>query len=69
MQSTQWAIAVPLHSISVASSKFIDHARLKEVWCGLLGEPSLPADHYAVYKNITQYADVDRTKLYEDSVT
>lgn len=38
----------------------IDHHRLKEKWCQLLGESSLPDDHFAVFKAITRYSVVDR---------
>lgn len=42
----------------------IDHAKLKNIWCRLLESATLPKDHYAVYKNITRYADVSRDDLY-----
>ena len=42
----------------------IDHAILKKIWCRLVGAANLPPDHYAVYKNITRYADVLRDDLY-----
>lgn len=42
----------------------IDHGRLKAVWADLLGENALPADHFAVFKNVTKYAWVDKEKLY-----
>jgi len=38
----------------------IDHQRLKECWQELLSEPTLPNDHYAVFKALTQYRWVDR---------
>ena len=34
----------------------LDHQYLKVQWCKLLGVEQLPADHYAVYKNITRYS-------------
>lgn len=37
----------------------INHARLKEVWLRLLGESRLPADHFAVFKSITDYKYAD----------
>lgn len=40
----------------------IDHQLLKDKWCQLLGESSLPDDQFAVYKAITRYAVVDRTE-------
>jgi len=41
----------------------IDHARLKTAWKRVLGEPSLPRDHFKVFKAITNYSWVDETKL------
>ena len=32
----------------------LDHKYLKQQWCGLLQVSQLPADHYAVFKNITK---------------
>jgi hypothetical protein len=43
----------------------IDHRRLKEVWCRLLDVDELPADHAAVYKHVTRYAEVERELVYE----
>ncbi len=43
----------------------LDHAHIHAIWCRLFGFDDLPADHAAVYKNITQYKVVDRTELYE----
>jgi len=43
----------------------IDHARLKAVWCSVLGVKSLPEDHFSVYKNITSYSYVDKLEAYE----
>lgn len=43
----------------------IDHQLLKEKWCQLLGESSLPDDHFAVFKAITRYAVVDRKEVLE----
>ena len=34
----------------------LDHAYLKKQWCRLLGVTQLPADYYAIYKNITRYS-------------
>ncbi|SFJ23208.1 reverse transcriptase domain-containing protein [Albimonas pacifica] len=42
----------------------IDHAHIKRVWCSLLGVEALPADHYAVFKNITKYRFVDQRSVY-----
>jgi len=43
----------------------VDHGRLKEIWCQLLGLEELPPDHAAVYKHVTRYAEVDRDLVYE----
>lgn len=43
----------------------IDHKLLKNKWANLLGLDSLPNDHYAVYKSITQYSKVNRNDLYK----
>jgi len=43
----------------------IDHGKLKREWCKLLGEKKLPNDHFAVFKNITKYSEVDQRELYE----
>lgn len=42
----------------------IDHGRLKELWCRLLKVNRLPPDHFAVFKNITQYRYVDKIDVY-----
>lgn len=42
----------------------IDHERLKLCWAGLLSCPSLPDDHYAVFKALTQYRWVERDQAY-----
>ena len=34
----------------------LDHNYLKKNWCTVMGVDSLPADHYAVFKNITKYS-------------
>ncbi len=55
-------------AVALDISKFfesIDHDRLKRVWCGLLGVERLPDDHWAVFKAITRYAEVDRDLAYE----
>ena len=38
----------------------LDHRRIKQIWCDLLGVAELPSDHYAVFKNITKYHFVDQ---------
>lgn len=42
----------------------LDHRRIKQVWCDLLGVAELPPDHYAVFKNITKYHFVDQRTTY-----
>jgi hypothetical protein len=42
----------------------LDHARIKCIWCDLLGVQKLPPDHYAVFKNITKYRFVDQREVY-----
>lgn len=56
-----YAIAVDISSYFES----IDHDRLWSLWCRLLGVERLPADHFAVFKNITKYRVVDRVKAYE----
>ena len=34
----------------------LDHKYLKEQWCSLIGQPELPQDQYAVFKNVTRYS-------------
>jgi hypothetical protein len=49
-------------------SKFfenLDHILLRKSWCDLLGTSQLPKDHFQVYKAVTRFAFVDRTRLYE----
>ena len=43
-----------------------DHQILKENWCYLLQSRQLPPDHYKVYKSLTKFASVDKTKLYNE---
>lgn len=43
----------------------ISHSRIKSIWCDLLGVDELPADHYAVFKNITKYHFVDQRLVYK----
>lgn len=49
-------------------SKFfdrIDHDLLKSAWAGLLNQARLPADHFAVYRSLTQFCWVERTQVYK----
>lgn len=41
----------------------LDHLYLKKQWCALLHTDRLPADHYAVFKNITGYSYMELTDL------
>lgn len=41
----------------------IDHAILKDKWERLLSTSRLPPDHYAIFKSVTKYAEVDRNRL------
>ncbi|MDR1775931.1 MAG: reverse transcriptase/maturase family protein [Actinomycetes bacterium] len=43
----------------------LDHRYLKERLLSLFGAPKLPADYYAVYKNITRYSDWSLKSLLE----
>lgn len=42
----------------------LDHKKIKDIWCYLLGVETLPDDHYAVFKNITRYRFVDQREVY-----
>jgi RNA-directed DNA polymerase len=42
----------------------LDHELLKQSWCSLLDVTRLPQDHFAVFRSITKYSRVDRSKLY-----
>ena len=42
----------------------LDHQILKDRWCKIIGSETLPADHYAVFKSITKYSQVNKDKLY-----
>jgi RNA-directed DNA polymerase len=42
----------------------IAHSALKRQWQAVLGQRSLPADHYNVFKAVTRYAWVERNELY-----
>lgn len=43
----------------------INHATLKRNWAHVLGTDGLPADHFAVFRAITSYAQVDRDACYK----
>ncbi len=58
----------PCYAIVLDISNYfesIDHKKLEQLWCELLGKDSLPEDHQAVFKAVTQYAVVDQQKCYE----
>ncbi|MEO0612559.1 MAG: reverse transcriptase domain-containing protein [Pseudomonadota bacterium] len=42
----------------------LDHKRIKDIWCDLLGVARLPADHFTVFKNVTKYHVVDQKDVY-----
>lgn len=55
-------------AIAFDITKFFDtlsHRLLKQRWKGLLGVTELPADHYSVFKAVTQFAVVDRDKAFK----
>lgn len=37
----------------------LDHSLLRSIWSSLLGRPSLPSDHFAVFKSLTKHASVE----------
>lgn len=41
----------------------MDHKILKQAWCDLIGESTLPADHYNVYKAATKFSYLLRDDL------
>lgn len=54
-------------AIAVDITKFFDkinHRNLKNEWRDLLGE-ALPNDHYRIYKSLTKYSWIDRSKILE----
>lgn len=44
----------------------IDHTKLKDAWCKVLGVSKLPLDHYKVYRSITKYACVQREEVFRE---
>jgi Reverse transcriptase (RNA-dependent DNA polymerase) len=55
-------------TISLDISSFfenLDHDLLKSEWCSLLGVERLPADHFHVFRSITNYAFVEKEQVYE----
>ena len=55
------AVALDIHQFFDS----MDHSYLGRTWCDLLGVSQLPPDHAAVFKSISQYADIDRNLAYE----
>lgn len=43
----------------------LDHAKLKSLWCRMLGVSRLPPDHFRVFEAITKYAVVNKQEVYE----
>lgn len=43
----------------------LDHSILKQKWAAILGQSSLPSDHYNVFKSITKWSSVYRDELYQ----
>ncbi|MCC5835095.1 MAG: hypothetical protein JJU20_10210 [Opitutales bacterium] len=42
----------------------LDHQLLKERWCRVLGVERLPEDHFALFKNLTEYCWAPREDVY-----
>ncbi|PBP46246.1 hypothetical protein CCL13_12320 [Pseudomonas syringae] len=42
----------------------LDHNILKKIWQDVIGEVSLPCDHYAVFKSITKYSYVSKVESF-----
>lgn len=43
----------------------LEHKHIKKLWLELLGAETLPSDHFAVFKNITNYRYVDLIDAYK----
>ncbi|WP_305821604.1 antiviral reverse transcriptase Drt2 [Massilia brevitalea] len=43
----------------------LDHQILKQMWARVLNVPSLPVDHYSVYKSLANFAKVELSALYK----
>jgi hypothetical protein len=43
----------------------IDHEKLKILWCRLLDQNRLPADHFALFEAITKYSFVEKLDVYQ----
>ena len=44
----------------------LDHSILKTQWAALIGDGKLPDDHFAVFKSLTRYSFVDRSKVFKE---
>lgn len=58
----------PCISLAFDLEKFFDtlnHNLLKEQWLRLLAVPRLPADHFAVFKSLTEFSWVDREEAFK----
>lgn len=56
-------------AVALDFSKFfdtLDHQILKQKWAILLGKDSLPNDHFNVFKSLTNFASVNKIKLYKE---
>lgn len=42
----------------------LNHKNLKEKWCTIIGEKTLPRHHYQVFKNITKFSYVNEMELF-----
>lgn len=61
--SRGYCVAIAMDVSSYFES--LDHALIKKQWCRLLGGSTLPEDHYAVFKAITRYCQVNRDDVYK----
>ncbi len=55
--------AGPCTAVALDVKSFFDtlqHARLKQNWCRVLGVEQLPADQYKIYRSLTKYSYVNR---------
>ncbi|TWU54853.1 Reverse transcriptase (RNA-dependent DNA polymerase) [Rubripirellula tenax] len=45
----------------------LDHERLKELWCRVLGCERIPSDHFAIFKQLTRYRFVDLDRFLDEA--
>lgn len=58
----------PCTVIAIDITGFFDnlnHKILKQAWSSLIDKPSLPSDHFNIYKSLTKHCCVDRSELYK----